>query len=54
MDWIRFCTGTPLVREALAQRLEAALAAPDGQHSVKYRGTAYLPSQRIFGFALNC
>ena len=29
-------------REALVQRLEAALAAPDGQHSVKYRGTAYL------------
>ena len=29
-------------REALIRRLEKALAAPDGQHSVKYRGTAYL------------
>ena len=29
-------------REALVRRLESALAAPDGQHSAKYRGTADL------------
>ena len=29
-------------REALVRRLEAALAAPDGQHSDQYRGSAYL------------